>query len=169
MLFRSPRSNLIGEPGRGFGIAMATLDVFRSTVAAAALGMARRAMNETLQHVANRKLFGGTLSDLQLVQGKLSEMAVAVDTSALLVYRAAWTKDCVAERVTREAAMAKLHATESAQQVIDAAVQLHGGMGVTRGHIVESLYRDIRALRIYEGASEVQQTIIARQALAAID
>lgn len=163
---RVPAANLLGEPGRGFGIAMATLDVFRSTVAAAALGMARRAMDETLTHVANRQLFGATLSELQLVQGKLSDMAVAVDSSALLVYRAAWTKDCVADRVTREAAMAKLHATESAQQVIDAAVQLHGGMGVTRGHIVESLYRDIRALRIYEGASEVQQTIIARQALA---
>ena len=164
---RIPKENLVGESGRGFGIAMATLDVFRSTVAAAALGMARRAMNETLAHVSTRELFGGTLADLQLVQGKLSDMAVAVDTSALLVYRSAWTKDCVAERVTREAAMAKLHATEAAQQVIDAAVQLHGGKGVTRGNIVESLYRDIRALRIYEGASEVQQTIIAKQSLAA--
>ncbi len=163
---RVPKENLVGERGRGFGIAMATLDVFRSTVAAAALGMARRAMQETLEHVSERKLFGGVLSDLQLVQGKLSDMAVAIDSSALLVYRSAWTKDCVAERVTREAAMAKLHATESAQQVIDAAVQLHGGKGVSKGHIVESLYRDIRALRIYEGASEVQQTIIARQALA---
>ena len=162
---RISKENLIGESGRGFGIAMATLDVFRSTVAAAALGMARRAMDETLEHVSQRKLFGGTLSDLQLVQGKLSDMAVAVDTSALLVYRSAWTKDCIADRVTREAAMAKLHATESAQQVIDAAVQLHGGKGVTRGNVVESLYRDVRALRIYEGASEVQQTIIARQAL----
>ena len=163
---RVPKENLVGEPGRGFGVAMATLDVFRSTVAAAALGMARRAMDETLSHVANRKLFGGVLSDLQLVQGKLSDMALAIDSSALLVYRSAWTKDCMAERVTREAAMAKLHATESAQLVIDAAVQLHGGKGVSRGHIVESLYRDIRALRIYEGASEVQQTIIAKQALA---
>ncbi len=163
---RVPKENLVGERGRGFGIAMATLDVFRSTVAAAALGMARRAMQETLEHVSQRKLFGGVLSDLQLVQGKLSDMALAIDSSALLVYRSAWTKDCVAERVTREAAMAKLHATEAAQQVIDAAVQLHGGKGVSRGHIVESLYRDIRALRIYEGASEVQQTIIARQALA---
>ena len=163
---RIPRANLVGETGRGFGIAMATLDVFRTTVAAAALGMARRAMDETLHHVSTRELFGGTLSELQLVQGKLSDMAVAIDSSALLVYRSAWTKDCIADRVTREAAMAKLHATESAQQVIDAAVQLHGGQGVTRGHIVESLYRDIRALRIYEGASEVQQTIIAKQALA---
>lgn len=164
---RIPKSHLVGEAGRGFGIAMATLDVFRTSVAAAALGMARRALDETLSHTAQRELFGGTLSDLQLVQGKLSDMAVAVDSSALLVYRSAWTKDCVAERVTREAAMAKLHATEAAQQVIDAAVQLHGGNGVRRGHIVESLYRDIRALRIYEGASEVQQTIIARQTLAA--
>ncbi len=166
---RIPRANLVGEAGRGFGIAMATLDVFRSSVAAAALGMARRALDETLDHVTTRKLFGGTLADLQLVQGKLSDMAMGVDTSALLVYRSAWTKDCVADRVTREAAMAKLHATESAQQVIDAAVQLHGGKGVQRGHIVESLYRDIRALRIYEGASEVQQTIIARQTLANAD
>jgi acyl-CoA dehydrogenase len=164
---RVPKTNWVGEPGRGFAIAMATLDVFRSTVAAAALGMARRALDETLAHVRSRQLFGGTLADLQLVQGKLSDMALAIDSSALLVYRSAWTKDCVADRVTREAAMAKLHATESAQQVIDAAVQLHGARGVTRGHIVESLYRDIRALRIYEGASEVQQTIIARQALAA--
>lgn len=164
---RVPKTNRVGEPGRGFAIAMATLDVFRSTVAAAALGMARRALDETLAHVRSRQLFGGTLADLQLVQGKLSDMALAIDSSALLVYRSAWTKDCVADRVTREAAMAKLHATESAQQVIDAAVQLHGARGVTRGHIVESLYRDIRALRIYEGASEVQQTIIARQALAA--
>ena len=161
-----PRENMVGNVGAGLAIAMATLDVFRTTVAAAALGMARRALDETLAHVRQRKVFGGVLSDLQLVQGKLSDMAVAIDTSALLVYRSAWTKDCLAQRVTREAAMAKLHATESAQQVIDAAVQLHGGMGVTKGHIVESLYRDVRALRIYEGASEVQQTIIARQTLA---
>jgi acyl-CoA dehydrogenase len=164
---RIPVSQRVGEPGKGFGIAMGTLDVFRSTVAAAALGMARRALDETLGHVTRRKAFGGTLADLQLVQGKLGDMALAIDSSALLVYRSAWTRDCVADRVTREAAMAKLHATESAQQVIDAAVQLHGGQGVRRGNVVESLYRDIRALRIYEGASEVQQTIIARQALAA--
>ncbi|MFV0279110.1 MAG: acyl-CoA dehydrogenase family protein [Parahaliea sp.] len=164
---RIPMANRVGDAGRGFGIAMATLDVFRSTVAAAALGMARRAFDETLAHVRQRKAFGGTLADLQLVQGKLGEMALAIDSSALLVYRSAWTRDCVADRVTREAAMAKLHATESAQQVIDTAVQLHGGQGVRRGNVVESLYRDIRALRIYEGASEVQQTIIARQALAA--
>jgi acyl-CoA dehydrogenase len=115
--------------------------------------------------ISKDKLFGGTLSDLQLVQGKVADMALDVDASALLVYRSAWTKDCEAERVTREASMAKLYATEAAQRVVDAAVQLHGGHGVVRGNIVESLYRDVRALRIYEGASEVQQTIIARQTL----
>ena len=163
---RIPKTHLVGEEGRGFGIAMATLDVFRSTVAAAALGMARRALDETLDYTAERNIFGGKLGDLQLVQAKIGEMALGVDSSALLVYRAAWTKDCAAERVTREAAMAKYHATETAQQVIDAAVQLHGGKGVTKGYIVEALYRDIRALRIYEGASEVQTTIIARQTVA---
>ena len=163
---RIPRAHLVGEEGRGFGIAMATLDVFRSTVAAAALGMARRALDETLDYTSERNIFGGKLGDLQLVQAKIGEMALGVDSSALLVYRAAWTKDCAAERVTREAAMAKYHATETAQQVIDAAVQLHGGKGVTKGYIVEALYRDIRALRIYEGASEVQTTIIARQTIA---
>ncbi len=162
---RVPADNLVGQEGKGFGIAMATLDVFRSTVAAAALGMARRALDETLDYTAQRDIFGGKLGDLQLVQAKIGEMALGVDASALLVYRAAWTKDCAAERVTREAAMAKYHATETAQQVIDSAVQLHGGKGVTKGYIVESLYRDIRALRIYEGASEVQTTIIARQTL----
>ncbi len=163
---RIPGDSLVGKRGKGFNIAMATLDVFRSTVGAAALGFARRALDETVRHVKHRKLFGGTLSDLQLVKGKVAEMALDVDASALLVYRSAWTKDCAAERVTREASMAKLYATEAAQRVIDAAVQLHGGHGVVRGNIVESLYRDIRSLRIYEGASEVQQTIIARQALA---
>jgi len=163
---RIAKSQLVGQEGKGFGIAMATLDVFRSTVAAAALGMARRALDETLNYTAERNIFGGKLVDLDLVQAKIGEMALGVDSSALLVYRAAWTKDCAAERVTREAAMAKYHATETAQQVIDAAVQLHGGKGVTKGYIVEALYRDIRALRIYEGASEVQTTIIARQTLA---
>ena len=163
---RVARSQLVGQERKGFGIAMATLDVFRSTVAAAALGMARRALDETLDYTAERNIFGGKLGDLQLVQAKIGEMALGVDSSALLVYRAAWTKDCAAERVTREAAMAKYHATETAQQVIDAAVQLHGGKGVTKGYIVEALYRDIRALRIYEGASEVQTTIIARQTVA---
>lgn len=160
---RIAAKQLVGLEGKGFGIAMATLDVFRSTVAAAALGMARRALDETLDYTDAREIFGGKLGDLQLVQAKIGEMALGVDSSALLVYRAAWTKDCAAERVTREAAMAKYHATETAQEVIDAAVQLHGGKGVTKGYIVESLYRDIRALRIYEGASEVQTTIIARQ------
>ena len=163
---RVSRDSLVGERGKGFNIAMATLDVFRSTVGAAALGFARRALDETVRHVKHRKLFGGTLSDLQLVQGKVADMALDVDASALLVYRSAWTRDCAAERVTREASMAKLYATEAAQRVIDAAVQLHGGHGVVRGNIVESLYRDVRALRIYEGASEVQQTIIAKQTLA---
>jgi acyl-CoA dehydrogenase len=163
---RVAKSHLVGQEGKGFGIAMATLDVFRSTVAAAALGMARRALDETLNYTTERNIFGGKLGDLQLVQAKIGEMALGVDSSALLVYRAAWTKDCAAERVTREAAMAKYHATETAQQVIDAAVQLHGGKGVTKGYIVEALYRDIRALRIYEGASEVQTTIIARQTVA---
>jgi acyl-CoA dehydrogenase len=163
---RIPGDNLVGKRGKGFNIAMATLDVFRSTVGAAALGFARRALEQTIKHVNTRKLFGGTLSDLQLVQGKIADMALDVDASALLVYRSAWTKDCAAERVTREASMAKLYATEAAQRVIDAAVQLHGGHGVVRGNIVECLYRDIRSLRIYEGASEVQQTIIARQTLA---
>ena len=161
-----PKSHLVGLEGKGFGIAMATLDVFRSTVAAAALGMARRALDETLDYTAERNIFGGKLGELQLVQAKIGEMALGVDSSALLVYRAAWTKDRAAERVTREAAMAKYHATETAQQVIDAAVQLHGGKGVTKGYIVAALYRDIRALRIYEGASEVQTTIIAKQTIA---
>jgi acyl-CoA dehydrogenase len=163
---RIPKDRLVGVAGGGFKIAMATLDVFRTSVGGAALGMARRALDESAQHTSSRELFGGTLSDLQLVQGKLADMALDVDAAALLVYRSAWVKDCMADRVTREAAMAKLYATEAAQRVIDAAVQLHGGKGVTRGYVVESLYRDIRALRIYEGASEVQQTIIAKQLLA---
>ncbi len=162
---RIPAANRLGEEGQGFKIAMATLDVFRSTVGAAALGFARRAMDESVDHVRSRKLFGQPLAALQITQAKIADMATAVDASALLVYRAAWAKDSGAARVTREAAMAKLFATESAQRVIDAAVQLFGGRGVTRGEIVESLYRDIRALRIYEGASEIQQIVIARAAL----
>jgi acyl-CoA dehydrogenase len=161
-----PASAMIGGPGEGFKIAMATLDVFRATVAAAALGFARRALDETLQRARSRRMFDGALGDLQLVQGAIAEMALDIDAAALLVYRAAWTKDSGAARVTREAAMAKLFATERAQRVVDKAVQLHGGDGVRRGHIVERLYRDIRALRIYEGASEVQKVIIARQMLA---
>jgi acyl-CoA dehydrogenase len=164
---RVPAEGLIGAPGGGFKVAMATLDVFRPTVGAAALGFARRALDETLGHVRSRELYGGALADLQLVQGRLAEMALDVDAAALLVYRAAHAKDAGAERVTREAAMAKLYATEAAQRVVDAAVQLHGGLGVTSGHPVERLYREVRALRIYEGASEVQQVIVARQALAA--
>jgi acyl-CoA dehydrogenase len=160
-----PASAMIGAPGEGFKIAMATLDIFRATVGAAALGFARRALDESVARAKSRKLFGGPLADLQMVQGSLAEMALDVDAAALLVYRAAWAKDNGAARVTREAAMAKLFATESAQQVIDKAVQLHGGDGVRHGHIVERLYREIRALRIYEGASEVQKVIIARQML----
>jgi acyl-CoA dehydrogenase len=162
---RVPGDRLIGPAGDGFKVAMATLDLFRSTVGAAALGFARRAYDETLSRVSTRELFGAPLADLQLVQGKVADMALEIDAAALLVYRAAWTKDAGATRVTREAAMAKLYATEAAQRVVDAAVQLHGGLGVTAGHPVERLYREVRALRIYEGASEVQQVIIARQAL----
>jgi acyl-CoA dehydrogenase len=146
-------------------VALATLDVFRSTVGAAALGMARRALDEALGRVRSRTLFGAPMARLPLVQAKLADMALDVDASALLVYRAAWTRDVLGGRVTREAAMAKLHATEAAQRVIDAAVQLFGGLGVTVGETVERLYREIRALRIYEGASEVQQLIIARATL----
>lgn len=164
---RIPADRLIGAEGEGFRIAMATLDVFRSTVGAAALGLARRALDETLDRTRTRKLFGEPLSALQMTQGALADMALKVDAAALLVYRAAWTKDLGAERVTREAAMAKLYATDAAQEVIDAAVQLHGGLGVRSGHPVERLYRDVRALRIYEGASEVQKVVIARQTLAA--
>jgi acyl-CoA dehydrogenase len=157
---------LIGNGGDGFKIAMATLDVFRTTVGAAALGFARRALDETLKRAAGRNLFGAPLGDLQMVQGHIADMAVEIDAAALLVYRAAWTKDQGAARVTREAAMAKLFATEAAQRVIDAAVQIHGGDGVRSGHPVETLYREIRALRIYEGASDVQKIIIARSLLA---
>ena len=162
---RIPATNRIGEAGAGFKIAMATLDVFRSTVGAAALGFARRALDVTLERARTRNLFGAPLADMQLTQTALAEMATAIDTSALLVYRAAWTRDAGAPRVTREAAMAKMVATESAQKVIDRAVQLHGGEGVRSGSVPETLYREIRALRIYEGASEVQKLIIARQLL----
>jgi acyl-CoA dehydrogenase len=161
-----PASAMIGAPGDGFKIAMSTLDIFRATVGAAALGFARRALDETIARTKTRKLFGGTLAELQMVQAHIADMAVDIDATALLVYRAAWAKDSGAPRVTREAATAKLFATERAQHVIDKAVQLHGGDGVRRGHIVERLYREIRALRIYEGASEVQKIVIARQTLA---
>lgn len=161
-----PKSALIGESGRGFAIAMGVLDVFRSTVAAAALGFARRALDEALHRVGERHVQNAPLADLQMVQGHVADMALDVDAAALLTYRAAWTKDSGAPRVTREAAMAKLFATDRAQRVIDAAVQLHGGDGVRVGSMVESLYREIRALRIYEGASDVQKVVIARQTLA---
>jgi alkylation response protein AidB-like acyl-CoA dehydrogenase len=154
----------VGAAGEGFKVAMRTLDVFRTSVAAAALGFARRALDEGLARAQSRKMFGGVLADFQLTQAKLAQMATAIDSSALLTYRAAWQRD-QGRNVTREAAMAKMVATESAQQVIDAAVQLWGGLGVTRGLMVESLYREIRALRIYEGATEVQQLIIARELL----
>jgi acyl-CoA dehydrogenase len=157
-----PEGALIGAPGEGFKIAMSVLDVFRSTVGAAALGFARRALDEALARVQGRRIQGQALSELQLVQGHLADMALEIDASALLVYRAAWTKDMGAARVSREAAMAKLYATEAAQRIIDMAVQLHGGDGVRQGFAVESLYREIRALRIYEGASDVQRIVIAR-------
>jgi acyl-CoA dehydrogenase len=161
-----PADALIGDAGAGFRIAMSVLDVFRASVGAAALGFARRALDESLVRARERVLFGAPLADLQMVQGHLADMALAVDSAALLVYRAAWTKDSGAARVTREAAMAKLFATDEAQKVIDAAVQLHGGDGVRVGSVVEQLYREIRALRIYEGASDVQKVVIARQVLA---
>jgi acyl-CoA dehydrogenase len=160
-----PLANRLGGPGDGFKVAMATLDVFRSTVGAAALGFARRALHETVERAATRKLFGAPLAELQLTQAAIADSASEVDASALLIYRAAWTKDQGAVRVTREAAIAKMFATEAAQRVIDRAVQLHGGLGVTKGVKVEELYREIRALRIYEGATEVQKVVIARELL----
>ena len=164
---RIPKTALIGARGAGFKIAMSVLDVFRSTVAAAALGFARRALDEALSRVSARQVQGAPLFELQMVQGHIADMAVDVDASALLIYRAAWAKDSGAPRVTREAAMAKLFSTDQAQLVIDRAVQLHGGDGVRHGQKVEELYRDIRALRIYEGASDVQRVVIARQTMGA--
>ena len=163
---RIPRANLIGAPGQGFKIAMQTLDIFRTSVAAAALGFARHALDQGLYRATHRKMFNQTLADFQITQSKLAQMATGIDASALLTYRAAWLRD-QGRNVTREAAMAKMTATETAQQVIDGAVQIWGGLGVVSGHPVEKLYREIRALRIYEGATEVQQLIIARQTLAA--
>jgi acyl-CoA dehydrogenase len=157
---------LLGERGRGFAQAMATLDLFRTTVGAAALGFARRALDEATQRALTRRSMGATLADNAIVQSMLAEMVLDVDSSALLVYRAAWLRDVMGQRNSREAALAKLHATDSAQQVIDKAVQIFGGLGVTVGCPVESLYREIRALRIYEGASEVQKVVIARHHLA---
>jgi len=165
---RVPADRLLGRPGEGFKIAMATLDVFRSTVGAAALGFARRAFDEATRWALKRRVFGHALSEFQLTQARLADMAVAVDAAALLVYRAGWTRDVVGGRITREASIAKLFATESAQQVVDSAVQLFGGLGVVRGMAVERLYREVRALRIYEGASEVLKLVIASRVLDAM-
>jgi acyl-CoA dehydrogenase len=162
---RIPANNLIGNEGDGFKIAMATLDTFRSTVGAAALGFARRALDETLARSAAREIGGKPLADYQMTQSRIADMALAIDAAALLIYRAAWTKDTTGARISREAAMAKLHATEIAQEVIDSAVQLHGGLGVVAGETVEVLYREVRALRIYEGTSEIQKLIIAQQTM----
>lgn len=163
--FKGSKGALVGEAGQGFKLAMRNLDVFRTTVAAAALGFARRALDEALARAKDRKMFGQRLADLQMTQAKLADMATAIDAGALLTYRAAWLRDVKKVRVTREAAMAKMQATEAAQQVIDDAVQILGGLGVMRGHPVERLYREVRALRIYEGATEVQKVIIARELL----
>jgi acyl-CoA dehydrogenase len=163
---RVPAEALVGTQGGGMRVALGTLDVFRSTVGAAALGMARRALDEALAWTRERRAFGQALAEFQLVQARLAEMALSVDAAALLVYRAAWTRDAGAARITREAAMAKLFATEAAQQVIDGAVQLLGGRGVVSGAVVERLYREVRALRIYEGTSEIQKLVIAGQLLA---
>lgn len=163
---RVPASALLGEPGQGFRIAMETFDIFRASVGAAALGIARRALDETLLRVTTRQLFGKAMADMQGVQMKLAEMAVDVDTAALAVYRAAWIKDAQGGRATREVSMAKLVGTEAAFRVVDTAVQLFGGLGVMKGCVIEQLYREVRPLRIYEGASEVQKLIIARNMVA---
>ena len=163
---RIPAGQMIGKPGEGFKVAMGTLDVFRSTVGAAALGFARRALDEALRRIRQRQVFGKPLSDYQLTQAKVADMAVSIDAAALLIYRAAWTKDRdIRGRVTREASMAKLFATDEAQKVIDQAVQLYGGLGVVSGNTVENLYREIRSLRIYEGTSEIQKLIIAGEVM----
>jgi acyl-CoA dehydrogenase len=161
---RVPGSALLGARGEGFKIAMRTLDVFRTSVAAAALGLARRALSEALDRATGRAMFGATLADFQITQSKLAQMATGIDAAALLTYRAAWLRD-QGRGVTREAAMAKMAATETAQRVIDSAVQMCGAMGVVSGAPVERLYREVRALRIYEGATEVQELIIAREIL----
>ncbi|MES2356878.1 MAG: acyl-CoA dehydrogenase family protein [Gemmatimonadota bacterium] len=163
---RVPATCVVGIPGKGMSVALGTLDVFRATVGAAALGFARRALDETLSHVTDRKVFGARLADMQLTQARIATMATDIDASALLIYRAAWAHDCRAQRVTREAAMAKWFATEAAQRTVDSAVQLLGGRGVVAGATVERLYREVRALRIYEGTSEIQQLVIANQILA---
>jgi len=162
---RVPKAQLLGAPGEGFKLAMRTLDIFRASVAAAALGFARRALDEALAHAGRRRMFGHTLADFQLTQATLGDMASDIDAAALLTYRAAWVRDVLGRRSTREAAMAKMVATENAQTVIDRALQMHGGQGVRVGTVIESLYREIRALRIYEGATEVQRLIIGRSLL----
>ncbi|HMN81431.1 MAG TPA: acyl-CoA dehydrogenase family protein [Burkholderiaceae bacterium] len=162
---RIPADHLLGEQGQGFKLAMQTLDIFRASVAGAALGFARRALDEAISRARGRRMFGQTLGDFQLTQAALADMATGIDAAALLTYRAAWLRDVKGVRTTREAAMAKMTATENAQQIVDRAVQIFGGLGVTRGTIVESLYREIRALRIYEGATEVQKLIIGRDLL----
>jgi acyl-CoA dehydrogenase len=161
---RGAKAALLGEAGQGFRLAMRNLDIFRTTVAAAALGFSRRAMDEALNRSRERKMFGQRLAEFQMTQAKFADMATRIEAGALLTYKSAWTKDRN-QRVTRDAAMAKMFATESAQQVVDDAVQICGGLGVTRGHPVERLYREVRALRIYEGATEVQKLIIARELL----
>jgi acyl-CoA dehydrogenase len=166
---RVPAASLLGKPGEGFKVAMATLDVFRITVAAAALGFAKRALHEAGKRAKGRSLFGRPMADLQMIQAMIAEMALEVDAAELLVYRAAWRRDVKKERVTKEAAMAKLFATEAAQRVVDKAVQIWGGMGVVSGQTVEHLYREVRALRIYEGASEIQKIVIARKHLEDLD
>jgi acyl-CoA dehydrogenase len=158
-----PVTRRLGPAGGGFKVAMQTLDIFRSSVAAASLGFARRAMDEAITRATSRKMFGQTLADFQLTQAAVADMATGIDSAALLTYRAAWLRDVKGERATREAAMAKMVATENAQAIIDRAVQVFGGEGVRRGNIVERLYREIRSLRIYEGATEVQKLIIARE------
>ena len=163
--FKDAKADLIGEAGQGFKLAMRNLDVFRTTVAGAALGFARRALAESLQRAKDRKMFGGRLADLQMTQAKLADMATGIEAAALLAYRSAWKKDSTKGKTTKEAAMAKMYATEMAQEVVDAAVQIFGGLGVKSGHPVERLYREVRALRIYEGATEVQKVIIARELL----
>ena len=164
---RLPAGALLGAPGQGFKVAMSTLDIFRPTVGAAALGLARRALDEAVARARGRTMFASPLAAMPVIQAKLADMATAIDASALLVYRAAWARDRGGGRITREAAMAKMYATEAAQRVIDEAVQIFGGLGVMRGNIAERLYREIRAMRIYEGATEVQKMIIGREVLAA--
>ena len=162
---RVPAANRLGAPGEGFKVAMQTLDIFRASVAAAALGFARRALDESIARATSRRMFGQTLADFQLTQAAIADMATGIDTGALLTYRAAWLRDVKQARTTREAAMAKMVSTETAQAVIDRAVQIFGGLGVVSGQAVETLYREIRSLRIYEGATEVQKLIIARETL----